>query len=178
MNTIPPGGFTLNHFHRAYSTPSESSHERLDTTDVFRETHRGPRALTTKNEWFHVWNGISCTCCTLCSDDEEIHACEDNYEAVLKRVTEAKKDEKSYDLVFIKYESQRHNDIDKLIADIAKASPETKVFLLVYRDEKPAEDLRDKGYFALSGNDMMEQARYDFFIAEALGDDGIKRLEK
>lgn len=45
------------------------------------------------------------------------------------------------------------------------------------RDNQLAENLRVQGYFAISSDEMMAQENYDFLIAEALGDEGIKALE-
>lgn len=175
MRTTPPGGFTVDYFRR-----TRASRPKSDTSSyhVFRNTHRVPRALTTEPLWFYVWNGISCTCCTLSSPDKDIHACEDRNEVILEKVREAKGRNEFYDLVFIEYKAERHDEIDKLIRDISKTSPETKVFLLTLRDNQLSKSLRDQGYFAISGDEMIDQATYDLLIAEALGDEGIKALEK
>lgn len=180
MRVAPPGGFTLSYFrnvHRGVLPPEDIS-ERIYTSDVFRETHRGPKVLTTKEEWAYVWNGISCTCCILFTDDKEIHACDDKVEAIMEKIRKAKENNFPYDLVFIKYEVGKHPAIDELIVETCKISPETKIFLLTFHDDGLAEELRKRGYFTVSGYDMMKQTRYDFLIAGALGEEGIERLEK
>lgn len=178
MKVTPPGGFTLGYFQNICkgTLPKESTHERIETSDVFRETHRGPRVLTTKSEWIYVWNAITCTCCTLFSDEEDIHTCENV--AIIENVKKAKERNQPYDLVFIAYKKESHNNIDKLIADIRSVSPETKVFLLTFFEDQIAEDLKKRGYFSMSGDELIEQTTYDSLIAGALGDEGIRRLEK
>ena len=180
MRVTPPGRFTVAYFQDVYSSaiPQDDISERMPIGNAFRKTHRNPRALTTKSEWAYVWNGISCTCCILSTEDKNIHACENNNESIMEKVEAAKKRNEYYDLVFIKYENGKHDDIDKLIAEIGKISPETKVFLLTFRDDQLAEDLREQGYFAISGHEMMVQTRYDFLIAGALQDEGIEKLRK
>lgn len=178
MRVAPPGGFTLGYFrnvHRGVLPPEDIS-ERIYTSDVFRETHRGPKVLTTKEEWAYVWNAITCTCCILFSDEEDIHTCENV--AIIENVKKAKERNQPYDLVFIAYKKESHNDIDKLTADVRSVSPETKVFLLTFFEDQIAEDLKKRGYFSMSGDELIEQTTYDSLIAEALGDEGIKRLEK
>lgn len=113
---MPSITFNLAYFRSAYQKRAESSiGDKIKTGDVFRNTHREPRVLTPKSEWAYVWNGISCTCCTFSTEDNNIHSCEKDDKVILEKIGKAKSLDQHYDLVFIKYEEKRHSDIDKLM---------------------------------------------------------------
>ena len=180
MRVAPPGGFTVKYFQDAFRAGDLESktHERIELNDAFRENHRTPKTLTTKSLSMYVWNGICCTCCILATEESNLRICEDNDKAVLEEVRKAKEHNQPYNLVFIEYKPDKLGDIDKLIAEVTQVSSETKVLLLTIRNQKLAAELRSKGYFAISGMEMMDQAFYDSLIAEVLGDEGIERLRK
>ena len=183
MTTIPPERFTVAYFRNVYKTSvrkdcGDDVLERERIGAAFRKTHREPRVLTREGmEWAMVWNAISCTCCILSSQPKNIHGCEGSNESIIEKAKQAKDRNKPYDFIFLTYEEEKHADIDKLILEIAKVSPETKLFLLTLRDEQLAEELRCDGYFAMSGMDMMLQTKYDMIIAETFGDEGISNME-
>jgi hypothetical protein len=180
MTTIPPARFTKAYFRYVYETPPERGDpeytlERERSGAAFKKTHREPRVLVPGTiEAAMVWNLISCTCCILSS--KYVTPCENNNESTIEKVRQAKRDNKPYNLIFVVYKAEKLSEVDELIRTVNEISTETKVFLFfpVYGDP---EELRKKGYLAISRTDMHFQTRYDQLVAEALGDEGIRNLE-
>lgn len=153
----------------------------------FRLTHRSPRILSSTPRLFTtIAMNLDCTCLILCSnffaqvsypetDNSSYHKMNKNdlvkIQAEVKRVLEQ---DLPYDLLFI----ENDENIDAVIKTIKEVSPKTVVIIYLFREDTTnTKELREKGVNVLEASDLHNQPLADFYIAQALSDEGIKALE-
>ena len=153
----------------------------------FRLTHRSPRILSSTPRLFSIIAmNLDCTCLIFCSnsfaqvshlevDDSLRHKINKNDSVKIQtEVKRALEQGMFYDLVFI----ENDENINEIIRGVKEISPKTAVIVFLPRnDTTNAEELRNKGINTLEAYDLHNEPLADFYIAQALGDEGIKALE-
>ena len=154
----------------------------------FRLTHRSPRILSsTPRLSTTIAINLDCTCLIFCSnsfaqvsysevDDSLRHKINKNDPAKIQaEVKRALEQGIFYDILFI----ENDENIDEVIKCVQEVSPKTAVIVFLFRgDTTNTEGLRSKGINALEAHDLHNQPLADFYIAQALGDEGIRALEE